>query len=343
MESTCSTSSSSPTAKQPAKDAGKTGGWKHTVVTELRRKLQHAEVSDVAAKVQIIASAEGPLPVPKVRAPVRPLHRAEAATRAPPTGPWALASMAGIAASQRLDSTSSSASSATTPASPARTRPPCKSDYAWVRVIGAGSFGRVSLARHIQSGKLVAIKTLSKAAIIRENQVQHVVDERAMLARVSGYPFVINLLATFQGHNTEVDWWSLGCVLYEMLHGFPPFYTGNPHETYRRILQHDLAFPPHIGPWAKDLINRLLNPDPTKRLGCGVDGVQGIKDHDWFRNLEWGYIAAKAYMPPYVPPLKAPDDTSNFDLYDNLPPLEPATGLSQMQQDWFRSFSIPVA
>ncbi len=66
------------------------------------------------------------------------------------------------------------------------------------RGAGAGSFGRVSLARHIASGRTVAIKAMSKAAIIRENQVQHTLDERAMLSKVSGYPFLINMLATFQ-------------------------------------------------------------------------------------------------------------------------------------------------
>ncbi|KXZ54902.1 hypothetical protein GPECTOR_4g974 [Gonium pectorale] len=304
---------------------------------------------------------------------------------------------------------------------------------------------------------------MSKVAVIRENQVQHVVDERAMLARVAGYPFIINLLTSFQdtdnlylvmdyvpggeffthmrdhgrlseeharfyvaqivlalehlhskgiayrdlkvrpggpaggpgdraggravrvvpenlligadgyvrltdlgfakvikgrtytmcgtpdylapevisgkGHTTAVDWWSLGCVVYEMLHGFPPFYTGNPQETYRRVLQRDLSFPPHMGPWARDLINKLLQMEPEHRIGCGMEGVQAIKDHDWFRNLDWGHVAGRAYMPPYMPNIKAPDDTSNFDVYDNLPPLEPATGLSRMQQEWFQSFS----
>ena len=68
---------------------------------------------------------------------------------------------------------------------------------------GAGSFGRVSLARHISSGRTVAIKAMSKAAIIRENQVQHTLDERSMLAKVSGYPFLINMLATFQVRDCE--------------------------------------------------------------------------------------------------------------------------------------------
>lgn len=39
-----------------------------------------------------------------------------------------------------------------------------------------------------------------------------------------------------QGHGVSVDWWALGCVIYEMLYGFPPFYgNGNHQETYRRI------------------------------------------------------------------------------------------------------------
>ncbi|GIL55155.1 hypothetical protein Vafri_10744 [Volvox africanus] len=397
---------------QPAgpKESSKKGGWKNIIISELRRRYKPESADNNndnnTVKVQVLSGHEGGSPMAK-----------------------------------RLDSTCSVASTATQPTSPASSRLPCKEDFEWMRVIGAGTFGRVSLARHVESNNLVAIKTLSKVAVIRENQVQHVLDERAMLAYVSGYPFIINLLTTFQdrdnlylvmdyvpggeffthmrdhgrlreeharfyvaqivsaleylhnkgiayrdlkpenlligadgylrltdlgfakvvrgrtytmcgtpdylapevitgkGHSTCVDWWSLGCVVYEMLHGFPPFYTGNPQDTYRRILQRDLVFPPYIGPWARDLIHRLLQVEPSQRLGCTKEGVQAIKDHDWFRNLEWGYIATKAYMPPYIPKIKSPDDTSNFDKFDHLVPLEPATYLSEQQQAWFRPFS----
>lgn len=55
-----------------------------------------------------------------------------------------------------------------------------------------------------------------------------------------------------------MDWWSLGCVVYELLHGFPPFYTGNPQETYTRILNRSFQFPSKFGPYAVDLIDKLL-------------------------------------------------------------------------------------
>ena len=39
-----------------------------------------------------------------------------------------------------------------------------------------------------------------------------------------------------QGHNSSVDWWALGILIYEMLAGYPPFYAENPLGIYEKIL-----------------------------------------------------------------------------------------------------------
>ena len=38
------------------------------------------------------------------------------------------------------------------------------------------------------------------------------------------------------GYTETVDWWSLGVILFEMLVGYPPFYSDDPTETCRKIL-----------------------------------------------------------------------------------------------------------
>ena len=39
-----------------------------------------------------------------------------------------------------------------------------------------------------------------------------------------------------RGHNKSVDWWALGILIYEMVHGYPPFSDENNLNTYRKIL-----------------------------------------------------------------------------------------------------------
>ena len=55
------------------------------------------------------------------------------------------------------------------------------------RVLGTGSFGRVSFARHKETGTLVAIKVLSKAEIIRTRQVEHIRAEKTILDKAGPY------------------------------------------------------------------------------------------------------------------------------------------------------------
>ncbi|XP_076003736.1 serine/threonine-protein kinase PLK1 isoform X2 [Genypterus blacodes] len=68
-----------------------------------------------------------------------------------------------------------------------------------------------------------------------------------------------------KGHSYEVDVWSLGCILYTLLVGKPPFETSCLKETYTRIKKNNYTIPWHINPLATTLIKRMLHADPTQR------------------------------------------------------------------------------
>uniref|UniRef100_A0A8C6SJW3 Serine/threonine-protein kinase PLK n=1 Tax=Neogobius melanostomus TaxID=47308 RepID=A0A8C6SJW3_9GOBI len=68
-----------------------------------------------------------------------------------------------------------------------------------------------------------------------------------------------------KGHSYEVDVWSLGCILYTLLVGKPPFETSCLKETYNRIKKNNYTVPWHVNPAASSLIKRMLHADPTQR------------------------------------------------------------------------------
>nr|XP_057931544.1 serine/threonine-protein kinase PLK1 [Doryrhamphus excisus] len=72
-----------------------------------------------------------------------------------------------------------------------------------------------------------------------------------------------------KGHSFEVDVWSLGCILYTLLVGKPPFETSCLKETYNRIKKNSYTIPWHINPAATSLIKRMLHADPGQRPTIG--------------------------------------------------------------------------
>lgn len=70
---------------------------------------------------------------------------------------------------------------------------------------------------------------------------------------------------TKKGHSYEVDIWSIGCVLYTLLVGKPPFETSSLKDTYQRIKRNEYHIPSIVSPEARMLITKLLRPNPSTR------------------------------------------------------------------------------
>lgn len=151
------------------------------------------------------------------------------------------------------------------------------------------------------------------------------------------------------GYTKTVDWWTLGVLLYEMLTGLPPFYDENTNEMYRKILQEPLTFPSHdiVPPAARDLLTKLLDRDPQRRLGA--NGAAEIKAHHFFANIDWRKLLQRKYEPTFKPRVTDPTDTDNFDReFTSEAPQDSyveGPGLTQDQQEQFVgwSYNRPVA
>jgi len=133
-----------------------------------------------------------------------------------------------------------------------------------------------------------------------------------------------------KGHNKSVDWWALGILIYEMIAGYPPFYDETPYGIYNKILTGLIEFPRIFHPAAKHLVSKLLTADRARRMGCGPSGSDDVKTHRWFRGVDWEMIQNRAVAAPWVPKIKADDDTTYFSEYPDskdsakLPDLEEA-------------------
>lgn len=110
-------------------------------------------------------------------------------------------------------------------------------------------------------------------------------------------------------YSFSVDWWSFGVLLYEMLIGQSPFHGDDEDELFESIRLDSPYYPRWITKESKDILEKLLERDVSKRLG--VTG--NIKIHPFFKTINWVLLEKRAVEPPFKPKVKSPGDFSNFD------------------------------
>ena len=85
-----------------------------------------------------------------------------------------------------------------------------------------------------------------------------------------------------------VDWWSLGCILFQMIWGYPPFNDINKDRIYENIRRFRIEWNHEDkirNPIRYRFIMGLLHPDPNKRLGA--NGAKEIMEHSFFNEIDW--------------------------------------------------------
>ncbi|KAL7108057.1 hypothetical protein ACP275_06G091400 [Erythranthe tilingii] len=83
------------------------------------------------------------------------------------------------------------------------------------------------------------------------------------------------------------DLWALGCTLYQMLSGTSPFKDASEWLIFQRIIARDIRFPNYFSAEARDLIDQLLDIDPSRRPGAGPGEYASLKNHPFFNGIDW--------------------------------------------------------
>ena len=155
-----------------------------------------------------------------------------------------------------------------------------------------------------------------------------------------------------EDYDFSVDWWALGVLLYEMMAGRSPFepVNENPGDNpdlntedhlFQVILEKPIRIPRSLSVRAASVLKGFLQKQPTERL-ASHDGLNEVKQHLFFRPVDWNLLEQRMIQPPYKPPVQNERDLNNIDeLFTREPvmltPDTPNT-LARIQQNEFDGF-----
>ncbi|KAK8946342.1 Calcium-dependent protein kinase 2 [Platanthera zijinensis] len=107
-------------------------------------------------------------------------------------------------------------------------------------------------------------------------------EEGKVYSAVVGSAFYMAPDVLKRSYGKEADIWSAGVILYILLSGVPPFWAENKHGIFEATLQGIIDFEsapwPSISSSAKDLVTKMLNLDPKKRITSAQ-----VLEHPWIR------------------------------------------------------------
>jgi len=174
----------------------------------------------------------------------------------------------------------------------------------------------------IKENKFVQRSSVEKRKLYQELKRE---DHAARGKTLVGTPdYMAPELLTEDSYDLAVDYWAMGCIIFEMLYGYTPFTGQTIEEIFQNIRCHEMVlerpfFPEtdsegqpspdylHVSDEAWDLISRLIAPRDQR-----ITTLKEVQEHPWFDGLDWDTLLGG--NTPFIPDLETPEDTKYFDL-----------------------------
>jgi len=129
----------------------------------------------------------------------------------------------------------------------------------------------------------------------------------AVRGRVGTVGYMAPEIIDNEKYTFSPDWFSLGCLVYEMIEGRAPFRARKEkvkrEEVDRRVKEATEDYSDRFSPSSRSVCEGLLQKVVSNRLGCssGRHGVREVKIHPWFNTINWRRMEAGRISPPFEP------------------------------------------
>ncbi|KAF6726147.1 G protein-coupled receptor kinase 5 [Oryzias melastigma] len=163
--------------------------------------------------------------------------------------------------------------------------------------------------------KLIAYRDLKPENILLDDKGHIRISDLGLAVKLSegrlvrGHVGTLGYMApeVINGHKYGlcVDWWGLGCLIYEMTAGKPPF-KGRKENVMRqelelRITKEQETYDEKFDEEVKSICTALLNKNPKERLGCSGSGGRDVKSHPFFQEINFRMLEAGLIEAPFTP------------------------------------------